>query len=164
MSLVVSWATASDLEEMQRCLEGGDHAATFEEFESWDLALHRCLMAASHSPLLIALYQVILTFARGGHDLHFLWIGSLAVPDPVLLPVLAGLAEVAAAWGLKETDAEAAGLAVRHRLDTFVPGVVPRTRVRAAELGPDAAMRGAALAVVQRITADPLAWITEMAA
>jgi DNA-binding FadR family transcriptional regulator len=59
MSLVVSWATASDLEEMQRCLAGGDRAATYEEFENWDLALHRCLMAASHSPLLIALYQGI---------------------------------------------------------------------------------------------------------
>jgi DNA-binding FadR family transcriptional regulator len=59
MSLVVSWATAADLQEMQRCLAGGDGAATFEEFEGWDLALHRCIMAASHSPLLIALYQAI---------------------------------------------------------------------------------------------------------
>jgi DNA-binding FadR family transcriptional regulator len=59
MSLVVSWATASDLEEMQRCPAGGDRAATYEEFEIWDLALHRCLMAASHSPLLVALYQGI---------------------------------------------------------------------------------------------------------
>ncbi len=59
MSLVVSWATAADLEEMGHCLAGGDHAATYEEFESWDLALHRCIMAASHSPLLVALYQGI---------------------------------------------------------------------------------------------------------
>jgi YidC/Oxa1 family membrane protein insertase len=43
-------------------------------------------------PLLIALYQVILTFAHSGPDLHFLWIANLALPDPVLLPVLAGLA------------------------------------------------------------------------
>lgn len=43
-------------------------------------------------PLLIALYQVILTFAHTGPDLHFLWIANLALPDPVLLPVLAGLA------------------------------------------------------------------------
>lgn len=43
-------------------------------------------------PVLIALYQVILTFAHTGHDLHFLWIANLALPDPVLLPVLAGLA------------------------------------------------------------------------
>ena len=32
--------------------------------------------------------------------------------------VLAGLAEVAAAWGLAVTDAESAGRAVRHRLET----------------------------------------------
>ena len=66
MSLVVAWATASDLEEMGRCLAGGDRADTFEEFESWDLALHNCIMAASHSPLLIALYGVI-EEARHGH-------------------------------------------------------------------------------------------------
>jgi DNA-binding FadR family transcriptional regulator len=59
MSLVVAWATAADLEEMQRCLAGGDRAATFEEFETWDLALHRCIMAASHSPLLVSLYDLI---------------------------------------------------------------------------------------------------------
>ena len=59
MSLVVAWATAADLEEMDRCLAGGDQAASYEEFESWDLALHRCIMAASHSPLLAALYQAI---------------------------------------------------------------------------------------------------------
>lgn len=59
MSLVVAWATAADLEEMQRCLAGGDRAVSFEEFEVWDLALHRCIMAASHSPLLVRLYQAI---------------------------------------------------------------------------------------------------------
>jgi GntR family uxuAB operon transcriptional repressor len=59
MSLVVAWATAADLDEMDRCVAGGDRAASYEEFESWDLALHRCIMAASHSPLLAALYQAI---------------------------------------------------------------------------------------------------------
>jgi DNA-binding FadR family transcriptional regulator len=59
MSLVVAWATAADLEEMDRCLAGGDQAASYEEFESWDLALHHCIMAASHSPLLAALYRAI---------------------------------------------------------------------------------------------------------
>ena len=44
MPLVVAWATAADLDEMDRCLAGGDHAASYEEFESWDLALHRCIM------------------------------------------------------------------------------------------------------------------------
>lgn len=59
MSLVVAWATTADLQQMDRCLAGGDSAASYEEFESWDLALHRSIMAASHSPLLAALYASI---------------------------------------------------------------------------------------------------------
>jgi DNA-binding FadR family transcriptional regulator len=59
MVLVVAWATAADLEEMDRCLTLGDRAASFEEFEACDLALHRCIMAASHSPLLATLYGAI---------------------------------------------------------------------------------------------------------
>jgi GntR family uxuAB operon transcriptional repressor len=59
MVLVVAWATAADLEEMDRRLALGDRAATFEEFEACDLALHRCIMAASHSPLLASLYAAI---------------------------------------------------------------------------------------------------------
>lgn len=59
ISLVVAWATAADLAEMQRCLDGGDRAESFEEFETWDLALHRCIMAASHSPLLVTMYGLI---------------------------------------------------------------------------------------------------------
>lgn len=65
MSLVVAWATAADLAEMQRCLDGGDHAETFEEFETWDLALHRCIMAASHSPLLATMYGLIESARHG---------------------------------------------------------------------------------------------------
>ncbi len=59
MRLVVAWATASDFKEMDRCLAGGDQAASYDEFEVWDLALHRCIVAASHSPLLARLYAVI---------------------------------------------------------------------------------------------------------
>jgi GntR family transcriptional regulator, uxu operon transcriptional repressor len=59
MSLVVAWATAADFEEIDRCLVGGDRATSFEEFETWDLALHHYIMAASHSPLLVALYSAI---------------------------------------------------------------------------------------------------------
>jgi GntR family transcriptional regulator, uxu operon transcriptional repressor len=65
MVLVVAWATASDLEEMDRCLALGDRAATYEEFERCDLALHRCIMAASHSPLLSALYGAIESARHG---------------------------------------------------------------------------------------------------
>ena len=67
MPLVVAWATASDFREMDRCLAGGDRATSYDEFENWDLALHRTIMAASHSPLLGQLYAVIET-ARHGHS------------------------------------------------------------------------------------------------
>jgi DNA-binding FadR family transcriptional regulator len=66
MPLVVAWATARDFEEMNRCLAGGDAAQTYEDFEVWDLALHRCIFAASHSPLLLRLAAVIES-ARHGH-------------------------------------------------------------------------------------------------
>ena len=59
MRLVVAWATASDFQEMDRCLAGGDQATSYDEFELWDLALHRCIVAASHSPLLARLYAVV---------------------------------------------------------------------------------------------------------
>lgn len=66
MPVVVAWATARDFEEMDRCLAGGDAAQTYEEFEVWDLALHRCIFAASHSQLLMRLIAVIES-ARRGH-------------------------------------------------------------------------------------------------
>lgn len=44
------------------------------------------------APLLIAFYWVILALAHGtGLPLHFLWVPNLALPDPLLLPVLAAL-------------------------------------------------------------------------
>ena len=59
MKLVVAWATTADFEEMSRCLAGGERAASYDEFETWDLALHRSIVAASHSPLLARLYAVL---------------------------------------------------------------------------------------------------------
>lgn len=59
MKLVVAWATPADFQEMDRCLAGGERAASYDEFEVWDLALHRTIMAASHSPLLTRLYSII---------------------------------------------------------------------------------------------------------
>ena len=59
MKLVVAWATTAEFEEITRCLAGGERATSYDEFESWDLALHRSIMAASHSPLLTRLYAVI---------------------------------------------------------------------------------------------------------
>jgi DNA-binding FadR family transcriptional regulator len=65
LPLVVLWATARDFMEMERCIAGGDQAASYEEFETWDLALHRCIIAAAHSPLLVALYGVVESARHG---------------------------------------------------------------------------------------------------
>lgn len=66
MPLAVAWATASDFEEMDRCLAGGDRSASYDEFEAWDMALHRSIIAATHSSLLGTLYGSI-EAARHGH-------------------------------------------------------------------------------------------------
>jgi GntR family transcriptional regulator, uxu operon transcriptional repressor len=65
LPLVVMWATARDFAEMERCVAGGDQAVNYEEFETWDLALHRVIMAAAHSPLLAALYGVVESARHG---------------------------------------------------------------------------------------------------
>ncbi len=59
MPFVVARATSNDFQWMQDCLAGGDAAGTYEEFEYWDLALHRAIIEASRNPLLIRLYQAI---------------------------------------------------------------------------------------------------------
>ena len=65
MTLVVAWATPRDFEEIDRCLAGGDASQTYEEFEAWDLALHRAIVAASHNQLLIRIYEVIESARHG---------------------------------------------------------------------------------------------------
>jgi len=65
LPLVVMWATARDFAEMERCVAGGDQAVNYEEFETWDLALHRAIMTAAHSPLLAALYSVVESARHG---------------------------------------------------------------------------------------------------
>jgi GntR family transcriptional regulator, uxu operon transcriptional repressor len=65
MSLVVAWATARDFAEMDRCLRGGERAADHDEFEVWDAALHRSIIAATRSPLLIRLYSEVERARRG---------------------------------------------------------------------------------------------------
>jgi GntR family transcriptional regulator, uxu operon transcriptional repressor len=65
MSLVVAWATERDFAEMDRCLRGGERAADHDEFEVWDAALHRSIIAATRSPLLIRLYAEVERARRG---------------------------------------------------------------------------------------------------
>jgi GntR family uxuAB operon transcriptional repressor len=63
--LVVAWATPRELTEMERCLRGADGASSYEEFEAWDTALHRTIVAATHNRLLVRMYSLV-DAARGG--------------------------------------------------------------------------------------------------
>lgn len=59
LPLVVAWATPHDLDEMHRCVRGGADAESYDEFESWDFALHHAIVAASRNQLILAMYAVI---------------------------------------------------------------------------------------------------------
>lgn len=58
MPLVVAAATPSDFAEMNRCLEGGDRAQDYHDFEIWDAALHRAFAQATHNRLLARICQM----------------------------------------------------------------------------------------------------------
>ena len=59
MRLVVMSATSADFAEMERCLRGGDQAADYLEWEAWDTALHRSLVAATHNNFLAQIGEMI---------------------------------------------------------------------------------------------------------
>jgi DNA-binding FadR family transcriptional regulator len=68
MALAVAAATPADLVEIQRCLDSGEAAESYEDFEMWDAALHRAFAAATHNNLLVSVMQMI----NGARD-HPLW-------------------------------------------------------------------------------------------
>jgi DNA-binding FadR family transcriptional regulator len=47
--LIVTNATPADFERMEACLERAEKAATLDEFELWDAALHEALAEATHN-------------------------------------------------------------------------------------------------------------------
>ncbi len=57
--LAVARATLADFAEMDRCLAESEAARTVPEFEHWDGALHRTLVAACRNGLLDAFYAVL---------------------------------------------------------------------------------------------------------
>lgn len=68
MPLAVAAATPVDLAEIRRCLDGGDAAEGYEEFEGWDAALHHAFGAATHNTLLVNVMRMI-----NGARQHPLW-------------------------------------------------------------------------------------------
>jgi DNA-binding FadR family transcriptional regulator len=59
MPLAVAAATSADFAEIERCLAKGDEAASYEDFEVWDAALHRAFAAATHNTLLSRVMRMI---------------------------------------------------------------------------------------------------------
>ncbi|HYD63828.1 FadR/GntR family transcriptional regulator [Azospirillum sp.] len=57
--LAVGRATLSDFAEMDRCLRESEAARGIAEFEHWDGALHRAIVAACRNDLLDAFYTVL---------------------------------------------------------------------------------------------------------
>lgn len=59
MPLAVAAATSADFAEIDRCLVKGDEAASYEDFETWDAALHRAFAAATHNSLLASVMRMV---------------------------------------------------------------------------------------------------------
>ncbi len=59
LASVVENATINDFDEMERCLRGSEGAVEYEEFEMWDLALHRAIIRAAHNPLMTTMYSLV---------------------------------------------------------------------------------------------------------
>ena len=59
LNSVVENATITDFDEIERCLLGSDRAIDYDEFEMWDLALHRAIIRAAHNPLVTSMYSLV---------------------------------------------------------------------------------------------------------
>jgi len=54
-------ASESDIRAILDCLDRGDRAGGLREWEAWDRAFHRTLVAASHNRLAIAVYETVIS-------------------------------------------------------------------------------------------------------
>ena len=61
----MAWATTRDFDEMRRCLDGGAAAASAEEFEIWDFALHHAIVAAGRNQLVLQMYRAVERARKG---------------------------------------------------------------------------------------------------
>ncbi|CAB3798371.1 FadR/GntR family transcriptional regulator [Pararobbsia alpina] len=59
IELVVRNATSTDFAEIQHCVEQAEAAATFEQFEYWDGALHQRIAEATHNNIVLVVFDAI---------------------------------------------------------------------------------------------------------
>lgn len=57
--LIVTNATPADFERMALCIDKAEHAATLDEFELWDAALHQALAIATHNRFVIRVLDMV---------------------------------------------------------------------------------------------------------
>jgi len=57
--LIATNATPADFERMETCLEKSERAATLDEFELWDAALHQALATATHNRFVIRVLDLV---------------------------------------------------------------------------------------------------------
>ena len=57
--LIVTNATAADFQRMESCLDKAERAATLDEFEMWDAALHQALATATHNRFVIRVLHMV---------------------------------------------------------------------------------------------------------
>ncbi|HSN39718.1 MAG TPA: FCD domain-containing protein [Burkholderiales bacterium] len=57
--LIATNATPADFERMQICLDKAERAATLDEFELWDAALHEALATATHNRFVIRVLDMV---------------------------------------------------------------------------------------------------------
>jgi len=57
--LIVTNATPADFEHMEACLDKAERAATLDEFELWDAALHQALATATHNRFIIRVLDMV---------------------------------------------------------------------------------------------------------
>lgn len=57
-SLIVRYATSSDFERMDECIERSEAASTIEEFEHWDGALHQAFAEATHNSFFLKILEL----------------------------------------------------------------------------------------------------------
>jgi DNA-binding FadR family transcriptional regulator len=59
--LIVTHATPGDFERMEVCLDRAERAATLDEFELWDAALHEAMAAATHNTFVARVLTMVTT-------------------------------------------------------------------------------------------------------
>lgn len=57
--LIATNATPADFERMEMCLDKAERAATLDEFELWDAALHEALATATHNRFVIRVLDMV---------------------------------------------------------------------------------------------------------